>query len=211
MLDSSHALHRVNLLPWRETKRAQHRRRFFGLVILSFLLAVGIQWGGGLYFSDQKSQQQARLTYLKQYIAQLDSKIDALDVVKQEHDSIMTRLDMVEKLQRGRNKTTELMNLIAQLIPEGVYVDKIKMNGQDLELSGISDSTARLATMLDNLERSSLLVDVEMHSIVLGKKRFGIDFQTFNVSFTFNLSEEKRETETDELVASQAKLGGSHG
>ncbi|QSA19091.1 PilN domain-containing protein, partial [Vibrio furnissii] len=69
-----------------------------------------------------------------------------------------------------------------QLIPEGVYVDKIKMNGQEIELSGISDSTARLATMLDNLEKSDQLSEVGMHSIVAGNRRFGKQFQSFKVS-----------------------------
>ncbi len=38
-------LHDVNLLPWREEKRAQYRQRFVQLVILGVLIAVGIQWG----------------------------------------------------------------------------------------------------------------------------------------------------------------------
>ena len=78
------------------------------------------------------------------------------------------------------------MNLMPELIPEGVYVDKIKMNGQEIEMSGISDSTARLATMLDNLERSESLKSVEMHSIVHNRKRFNKEFQTFKVSFVFS-------------------------
>ncbi|NMS18763.1 PilN domain-containing protein, partial [Vibrio parahaemolyticus] len=47
--------------------------------------------------------------------------------------------------------------------------------------------TARLATMLDNLERSEAIYDVEMHSIVHGKERFGKAFQTFTVSFMFGV------------------------
>lgn len=59
------------------------------------------------------------------------------------------------------------------------------MNDYEIEISGISDSTPRLATMLDNMERSAKLLDVEMHSIVHGKARFGKEFQTFKVSFMF--------------------------
>ncbi len=47
--------------------------------------------------------------------------------------------------------------------------------------------------MLDNMERSAKLLDVEMHSIVHGKARFGKEFQTFKVSFMFNTVEEKKE------------------
>ncbi len=57
-------------------------------------------------------------------------------------------------------------------------------------MSGISDSTARLATMLDNLEKSPQLSEVGMHSIVSGNRRFGKQFQSFKVSFLFHASEQ---------------------
>jgi len=112
-------------------------------------------------------------------------------VTEQEHKALLTRLNIVESLQQKRNKTTEFMNLMPQLIPEGVYVDKIKMNGEEIEISGISDSTARLATMLDNLEKSTQLSEVGMHSIVSGNRRFGKQFQSFKVSFLFHASAHK--------------------
>ncbi|MFA0014489.1 PilN domain-containing protein [Vibrio lentus] len=179
-------LHQINLLPWRDEIRAQHKKRFIHLIVLGGILALAGQWAVGTYFHDQQDKQQARLTYLKQYIAQLDRQIQSLKVAEQEHKAILTRLDVVESLQLGRNKTTDFMNLMPELIPEGVYVDKIKMNGQEIEMSGISDSTARLATMLDNLERSESLESVEMHSIVHNRKRFNKEFQTFKVSFVFS-------------------------
>ncbi|UTT83706.1 PilN domain-containing protein [Vibrio pelagius] len=198
-------LHQINLLPWRDELRAQHKKRFIQLVILGILIAVMGQWAIGYYFQQEKARQQARLNYLDQYIGQLDKQIRALKVAEREHKAILTRLDVVESLQSGRNKTTHFMNLMPELIPEGVYVDKIKMNGQEIEVSGISDSTARLATMLDNLERSPLLENVEMHSIVHNRKRFNKEFQTFKVSFDF-VSPAVEQTQ----VLNRAK-GGSDG
>lgn len=186
-------LYRINLLPWRENQREEHRRRFISLVALGMLVAIGIQWGIGKFFEYQQDQQQERLDYLTHYIAELDQRIEAMKIAEQEHSKILERLKVVEGLQNGRNKTTEFMNLMPAVIPEGVYVDKIKMNDLEIEISGISDSTPKLATMLDNMERSAKLNDVEMHSIVHGKARFGKEFQTFKVSFMFKVPEKKAE------------------
>ncbi|PFG55153.1 type IV pilus assembly protein PilN [Vibrio sp. ES.051] len=188
-------LYRINLLPWRENQREEHRRRFMGLIVLGLFVAVGIQWGIGKYFAYQQNQQQERLDYLTHYITELDQRIEAMKIAEQEHGKILERLKVVEGLQGGRNKTTELMNLMPSAIPQGVYVDKIKMNDLEIEISGISDSTSRLATMLDNMERSAKLIDVEMHSIVHGKARFGKEFQTFKVSFMFKGAEKKEEAQ----------------
>ncbi|EJL6726911.1 MULTISPECIES: PilN domain-containing protein [Vibrio] len=188
-------LYRINLLPWRESQREEHRRRFISLVALGMLVAVGIQWGIGKFFEYQQDQQQERLDYLTHYIAELDQRIEAMKIAELEHSKILERLKVVEGLQNGRNKTTEFMNLMPAVIPEGVYVDKIKMNDLEIEISGISDSTPKLATMLDNMERSAKLNDVEMHSIVHGKARFGKEFQTFKVSFMFKVTEKKLEAQ----------------
>ncbi|RIZ51442.1 PilN domain-containing protein [Vibrio sp. PID23_8] len=178
-------LYHINLLPWRERQREALRRRFVGLVILSALVAGGIQWSIGQYYQYQQDQQQQRIDYLAHYISLLDQRMKAMKIAEQEHDKILGRLKVVEELQRGRNKTTEFMNLMPSVIPNGVYVDKIKMNDYEIEISGISDSTPRLATMLDKMERSAKLLDVEMHSIVHGKVRFGKEFQAFKASFLF--------------------------
>ncbi|EOU3286189.1 PilN domain-containing protein [Vibrio harveyi] len=178
-------LYHINLLAWRENQREEHRRRFLSLIVLGMIVALGVQWGIGKFYQYQQDQQQQRLDYLAHYISQLDKRIEAMKIAEQEHSKILERLKIVEGLQNGRNKTTEFMNLMPSVIPEGVYVDKIKMNDYEIEISGISDSTPRLATMLDNMERSAKLLDVDMHSIVHGKARFGKEFQTFKVSFMF--------------------------
>ncbi|MDF6016759.1 PilN domain-containing protein [Vibrio harveyi] len=178
-------LYHINLLAWRENQREEHRRRFLSLIVLGVVVALGVQWGIGKFYQYQQDQQQQRLDYLAHYISQLDKRIEAMKIAEQEHSKILERLKIVEGLQNGRNKTTEFMNLMPSVIPEGVYVDKIKMNDYEIEISGISDSTPRLATMLDNMERSAKLLDVDMHSIVHGKARFGKEFQTFKVSFMF--------------------------
>ncbi|ARV73688.1 PilN domain-containing protein [Vibrio campbellii] len=178
-------LYHINLLAWRENQREEHRRRFIGLILLGAIAALGVQWGIGKYYQYQQDQQQQRFDYLAHYISQLDKRIEAMKIAEQEHSKILERLKTVEGLQNGRNKTTEFMNLMPSVIPEGVYVDKIKMNDYEIEISGISDSTSRLATMLDNMERSAKLLDVDMHSIVHGKALFGKEFQTFKVSFMF--------------------------
>ena len=178
-------LHSINLLPWREAKRRHHQLRFIWLIVGCVAFTGLIQWSAGSFVDYQQREQHQRLGFLQAHIANLDFKLRQLKEVEQEHGALLTRLRVVEELQAERNKTTQLMNVLPTLIPKGVYVDKIKMNGHQIAMSGISDTTSRLATMLDRLENSAWLNNVEMHSIVHGTERFGQKFQTFNVSFLF--------------------------
>lgn len=178
-------LHDINLLPWREEKRQEYKQRFYGMVVLGVLVAIGLQWFGSLYIDHLKTQQKARNQQLQAYVQELDKQLINLKAIEAKHKSILTRLRLVESLQNERNKTTDFMNLMPELVPEGVYVDKMKMNGRDVEIGGISDSTSGLATMLDNFENSAWLMNIDMHSIVSGKVVFGKKFQTVKVSFRF--------------------------
>ncbi|WP_153445876.1 PilN domain-containing protein [Vibrio algicola] len=194
-------LHDINLLPWREEKREEYKQRFYGMVVLGVLLALALQWFGSLYIDHLKTQQQTRNQQLQTYVKELDKQLVSLKAIEAKHRSILTRLRLVESLQNERNKTTDFMNLMPELVPEGVYIDKMKMNGREVEIAGISDSTARLATMLDSFERSAWLSDVEMHSIISGKVLFGKKFQTFKVSFRF----ESKQPETAQAKTKGAK------
>ncbi|SON50934.1 PilN domain-containing protein [Vibrio tapetis] len=173
----------INFMPWREYRREQYRQRFFFALIFVVAISILVQWLAGYFLIKQQSIQLARHAEIKAHIHYLDQQIRTLDKAKSNHKSIVTRLDSVETLQHSRNKVTQFMNLLPTLIPEGVYVDKIDMNGRLVEINGISDSTADLATMLDRFERSGAVEEVEIHSIVSGKALFGQIFKTFKVSF----------------------------
>ena len=184
-------LHRINLLPWREQQRKAHKQRFLRSIVGCLMITAAIQWWAGFYIDSQKQRQHLRLTFLQAHMASLDIKIQKMEALEKEHQALLTRLKVVEGLQIQRNKTTELMNLLPTLIPEGVYIDTIKMSHQQINITGISDTTSRLATMLERFENSTWLDEVAMHSIVHDKPRFGEKFQSFSVSFDFLLTAEK--------------------
>lgn len=173
----------INFTPWRETRRAHYRQCFFFALILMVSFSVLTQWVAGYYLTKQQSIQLSRNAEIQTHIHYLDQQISTLDKTRSNHKSIVTRLDSVEVLQHNRNKVTQFMNLLPSLIPDGVYVDKIDMDGLEVEITGISDSTADLATMLDKFERSNSVDEIEIHSIVSGRHLFGQLFKTFNVSF----------------------------
>ncbi len=179
-------LHSINLLPWRETQKRAYQRRFVTYLLLVSGVSLSLQWLVSGYLDYQLMVQQQRISFLNQHIVKLDQQILSLNQVEQQHQDLTTRLATLESLQAKRNKTTKLMDLVPQLIPEGVYIDQMTMNSHSVVIRGISDNTARLATMLNLLESSPLVTDLEMHSIVSGHYRFNRKFQSFEVSFLFD-------------------------
>lgn len=174
----------INLLPWREQRRIDNQQRFTHLLGLAIGLACLSLAGGGQYVTQQSQWQHERNLYLQRHLTVLEQQLEQLSVVEKEQQSLLERIKMVEQLKKDRNRTTDFMNLMPKLIPDGVYLDSLKMSGQSIELVGFSESTAHLAIMLDNLEQSRRLTDVEMHSIVHGEVRFKQHYQAYKVSFS---------------------------
>ena len=175
--------YQINLLAWREKEREKYKRRF--LLILSFgvFLSVSFQWGWAQYLSLQHSTQVNRNQSLDTHINWLNSELKELNEIGKQHEAILTRLAVVEELQQNRNKTTQLLNLLPGIVTEGIYLNKVRMHKRSIEIKGFSDSNARLATILDKLERSLEVESVEMHSIISGKQIFGHDVSSFELSF----------------------------
>ncbi|GLR75700.1 PilN domain-containing protein [Aliivibrio sifiae] len=185
--------YQINLLPWREQERAKYQRRFILMLCFGVVFSVTVQWGIAQYLEQQSSVQVQRNRSLESHIGWLNNELKELNEIGKQHDSILTRLDVVEELQQNRNTTTQLLNVLPDMIMEGIYLNKVRMHKKQVEIKGFSDSNARLATMLDKLENSPLISSVEMHSIVSGQKIFGHDVSSFDVSFRLlSLEKEKK-------------------
>jgi type IV pilus assembly protein PilN len=190
----------VNLLPWRDQKRAMLKRQFMILCIAIAFVALAICMLIGHYLSQQISLQQQRNLLLSNKVDQYQQDITILSSAMRDHQNLEARLAQVEQLQRKRHQTTAFMNLLPTLIPTGVYLDKVKMEGALFKLHGFSERTSHLAQLLKLLEDSPLIHSVSMHSIVHGRQRFERDVQLFEASFMLRDASPDSNTFTEQDV-----------
>ncbi|STO55943.1 PilN domain-containing protein [Grimontia hollisae] len=156
----------INLLPWREMLRQATRRRFFnkavfGLVLVSLLVVAG-RW----VVYHQLTQQEARNVRLQQEIDQLNTSLREFAKREVERDELQRRLTLVNSLQKQRNNATLLFNLLPQVIPDGVVLDKVSMTVGSVMIEGRSRDNAKLASLLALLESNAGVEHVQIHSII---------------------------------------------
>ncbi len=178
----------INLLPWREHKRRHHRQRCILMLTCAVLFGYLISALIERYLAAEMTRQLQRLDYLHQAISEQRQKVNQLSDVMTQYEEFDDRLEYIKTLQLKRSKTTAVMNLIPMLVPQGVYIDKIRMRGDRFKLSGISENTALLAQMLERFERESAVTYVEIHSIVHDRQRFNNSYQAFELSFQVSLN-----------------------
>ena len=148
---------RLNLLPYRETRRAARLRQFavlLGGVAILGLLVVML----GFTALDARLQiQSARNEYLKSEIAKLDKQISAIHELKKETQELLARKQVVESLQTDRSDAVHLLDQLVRLMPEGVFLKSIDQHGDVVHLQGYAQSSARVSSLMRNLDSSPWL------------------------------------------------------
>lgn len=145
---------RINLLPHREIKRAARRRQFNYLLALTLVLAAGVIGLGQIWLSTRLDNQEERNSVLQLEITKLDSQIKEIKKIREETQALLERKQVVETLQSNRTEVVHLFDEVIRILPEGLYIKSLKQTGDEINLSGYTQSSARVSTLMRNLEGS---------------------------------------------------------
>lgn len=148
---------KVNLLPHREIRRAERQREFGLMASLVAIAAAAILFVSWSYIHSKIDDQQTRNQRLQDEIARLDKEIVIIGRLKEQIQHVLGRKQIVEGLQSDRNQAVLILDELARQLPEGVFLKSVKQLGDEIELKGIADTNARVATLVHNLSGSSLM------------------------------------------------------
>ncbi|GLH36941.1 PilN domain-containing protein [Pseudomonas moraviensis] len=145
---------RINLLPWREERREERRKRF--LLVLIGVLAGSI---GAVLIADQIisaaiERQMARNDYIGKQIAVVDERIKQISELKARRQQLVERMRIIQDLQGNRQISGRVFDQLARTLPDGVYFTHVKMAGKTLSISGAAESNNRVSELMRNLDAS---------------------------------------------------------
>jgi type IV pilus assembly protein PilN len=181
---------RINLLPWREARRKaqrQHLGVLGGMVAVLGLLIVGAVH---LTIGTQISAQSERNEYLKRENVRLDKEIEEIKKLQGEIAALLARKQIIERLQTDRAQAVYLLQELVQQVPDGVYLKSIKQTGLKINMTGYSQSNARVSTLMRNFLGSPYLENpelVEIKAVNVSNKRVS--------EFNMNVSLKRQQTE----------------
>lgn len=153
---------RINLLPWRAERRKQRQKEFMTMLAVALFGGVAIVLGGSMYMDAQIEGQQARNAYLEAQIRDMDKQIEEIKGLEARKASLLQRKQVIETLQADRSQNVRLFEELVRTIPDGVRLVSIKQNGQELTLTGKTQSNARVSSYMRNLEVSGLITNPKL-------------------------------------------------
>jgi type IV pilus assembly protein PilN len=145
----------INLLPYREEKRKRRKNAFFVGLGVAAAVGAGIVVAGMLLLQYLTAEQQRRNQYLGAEIGRLEVQIKDIANLRAEIESLKSRQKAVEDLQTDRNTPVHLLNEVARVVPEGIYLTTIRQADKVVTIAGIAQTNERISEFLRNVSRNS--------------------------------------------------------
>jgi type IV pilus assembly protein PilN len=156
---------RINLLPWREQERKERKLAFFVALGVAAVAAVLVAGAGYVMFNSMISSQERRNEQLRTEIKAVDRQIEQINDLESQKQRFISRMQVIEKLQRSRSEEVHLFDEITKTMPDGTYLTSIKQNGRKLKFEGVAQSSTRVSTLMRNISASQWMKDPELEVV----------------------------------------------
>jgi type IV pilus assembly protein PilN len=196
---------RINLLPWREQERKERKLAFFVALGGAALGALLVAFAGYLLFNSMIGAQERRNEHLRTEIKGVDRQIEQINDLESQKQRFISRMQVIEKLQRSRSEVVHLFDEVAKTMPDGTYLTSFKQEGKKLRFEGVAQSSTRVSTFMRNISGSQWMKDPELEVV---ESKPG---NTIGNSFVLDASQVVTSGEDDDVVpkAKRLRVGGA--
>lgn len=158
----------INLLDWRKELRAERQRNFAYMVgaaavVMAILLALS-----HLYMQQRIEHQNERNELVQAEIRAVEAKIVEIRELEQRKQQLISRMEIIERLQSHRPEIVHLFEELVLRVPEGLTLNTLKQAGDRLMLEGGAESNARVSTLMRNLDESDWFKQPNLEIITVG-------------------------------------------
>ena len=189
---------RINLLPWRDELRDQRRNQFYMALGAAALGAGLVVLATNMTFNSIIGNQNDRNRMLQSEIDALNIRIEEILSLEDQKDRLLARMEIIEQLQRSRPGIVHVFEELVTTLPDGVFMNSVKQNGNRLELIGAAESNTRVSALMRNIDGSEWLSKPDLEVVEVKDNTRGSDGQRaseFKVfaQTTQSLAEEQEE------------------
>ncbi len=194
----------VNLLPYREKQKAIQIKKFIGLMIAFVLLGIMLVVIGHITLSMRIEVQESRNTFVVQENERLDKTIKDIANLKEEIKLTLEKRKVVEALQTNRADGVNIINELANNLPDDTYLQSIVKKGDKLTIVGQTISNNKVSHYMTALEESPvfsspLLLEIKSVLLVADKNAKNKE-ETLMNQFTMTIEMQKTEEELKRIA-----------
>ncbi len=157
---------RINLLPFRSTRKKENIRRQLSIFVLSLILAVVAIFGVNLFLSSQIDDLGRRIATTQTELEKYEKINKEIEEIKKKLDNLNKKLAIIRELEANRYEPVRLMDTLSQVIIEKrMWYTSLDMKADLVNISGIAMDDKTVADFMLRLESSGLFSAVNLKTL----------------------------------------------
>jgi len=153
---------RINLLPFREARRAAELRDQLGLVVLAVVVAAGLCVTLQVWSSARVRSARNEVARIERQITEYEPQMKQLRSFEGKKAEVERKLGVIRGLERSRTGPVRALDELATSTPARVWITELAAHGSSLDLSGFSLDNEVVAEFLTALDSSEHFGSVDL-------------------------------------------------
>jgi len=157
---------RINLLPFRSTRKKENIRRQLSIFLLSLILSLVAIFGVNLLLSSQIDDLNSRMTTAQAELQQYEKINRDIEEMKKKLDTLNKKMAVIRELETNRYEPVRLMDTLSQVIVEKrMWYTALDIKSELINISGIAMDDKTVADFMLRLEGSGLFSAVSLKTL----------------------------------------------
>jgi type IV pilus assembly protein PilN len=176
----------INLLPWRDERRAELKQEFLAILGAVAAIGVAIVFMVDLVVSAQIQEQKERNNYLDRNIKELDKKVAEIRELQKKRTQLLDRMKVIQELQGNRPIIVRVLDQLVRTVPDGVFYTELNSASQQININGIAESNNRVSSLMRRLDASDWFSNPNLQG-VRAEPSFGDQATNFRMTVKLQL------------------------
>ena len=176
----------INLLPWRDERRAELKQEFLAVLGMVVAVAALIVFLVDLVVSGQIENQDNRNAYLTENISALNKQVEEIREMQRKRTQLLDRMTVIQELQGNRPIIVRILDQLVRTVPDGIFYTDVQSKNQVITIEGIAESNNRVSSLMRRLDSSDWFKEPNLEG-VKAEPEYGEQATVFNLTVQLQL------------------------
>lgn len=183
----------INLLPWRIEQIFYKNNIFFGICcfITVVILIITLTING--FIEVLSNYRTKEIDKLNEKISIYQAKNKEITGLKERKKLLLDRLSIINDLQSQRALMVNILDKIANTVPNGISLKQMDLKGNILYIHANSESNSRISEFMRNLEKTNIFVTPRLKEIKSSQNTNNSNLQFIDFNLEINVIGAKNE------------------
>jgi type IV pilus assembly protein PilN len=157
---------RINLLPFRSTRKKENIRRQLSIFLLSVILALVVIFGVNFLLGSQIDGLNSRIASTQAELEKYEKINREIEDIKKKLDNLNKKLAVIRELEVNRYEPVRLLDTLSQMLVEKrMWFTALDVKADVVNISGVAMDDKTVADFMVRLEGCGLFSTVSLKTV----------------------------------------------